>query len=851
MDSRGALKCSRSKLAADDSSFGSRANAACNYEHVLTTCKKGNLQMTTTIIDTVARRLRQAEGVQIYHEPPSMQAVDGRFADAATSGLSESLVAYVNSVYPRGLYTHQHRAIRQMLRGEHTVVATRTSSGKSLVYSLPVLDALCHDDDSTALFLYPQKALANDQLLKLKEAISVIPDLAPLAERSPYLASRYDGATEKGIRADVRKDVQLLLTNPDMLHMSMLQWHSSHWGRFFSQLKYVIVDECHAYRGIFGTNVAYILRRLRQLCAMYGSSPTFVATSATISQPEQHLERLTGLKFGCIGPDEDGSQQGLRKTWMIGGNDHFYDVGRKLAVKLADDGLTVLAFCQSRAAAERLTSQTSLPDAPNAVRVYRAGLDAKEREEIEQGLRTKAVKIVYATSALELGIDVGAIDVVICLGLPPNAMSLLQRAGRAARAGKEGAVVVIPANTPADAYFASKPEEYFSRNQESLVLDLTNRRVVHQHYACAAHENGGDECSLSMEVFGEAFEEVRKSRAAGLLDGVDIFYNSEPHGEVNIRSMLPGNFVLQLDGRKIGEIDGYHLLREAYRNAVYRHGGRAYRVQGVSSHKVTLRREYSGHDTQAYIHKQIREKRRFSIAEYSQVVLATVALDAKEFILHVLEKDRSGRVIKNWPKPGGMPEYRLPTYGTVLSIDHDYWACLTEELSAPVCRSALDSCARLLCSLFPVVSGPCDANDISASSQVIDRGGAAIYLYDLVYDGAELAMRAFDCMEDLVNKSLEQVNHCCCVGDEGCVRCVADPGAEGATSKEGTRRVLEAASKVMLAESPEVRRNELRAAERLAGESSIVCPGCQTQQRHGARFCDECGERIGVQNNGN
>ena len=211
-----------------------------------------------------------------------------------------------------------------------------------------------------------------------------------------------------------------MLTNPDMLHYAILAYPAN-WERFLSRLRYVVVDECHEYRGIFGTNVSYLFRRLRTLCRQYGSSPTFIATSATVQSPQEHMERLTGVPFACVGPDEDGSSQGERKFWMVRPAEHPHDAGRKITLALAEAGLTVLTFSPSRTAAERMIARSGRDNKeaePPFVRVYRAGLRAEEREEIEAGLRDRSVRAVFSTSALELGIDIGAIDVVVCVGLP-------------------------------------------------------------------------------------------------------------------------------------------------------------------------------------------------------------------------------------------------------------------------------------------------------------------------------------------------------------------------------------------------------------------------------------------------
>ena len=387
------------------------------------------------VISTVTRLLADTPGLSVCHDPPADPARPGAF-DPIPTGLHPELAACLARAYPGGLYRHQRAALDHILAGRHTVVATRTSSGKSLIYSVPVLNGILTDPDATALFLFPQKALANDQLQRLAALADSCPTLAALRAANPHLVARYDGATADAAKPAIRTQARILLTNTDMLHYAVLAWHDRHWQRFLGKLKCVVVDECHEYRGMFGTNVSYLFRRLRALCRRYGSSPTFVATSATVADPAAHLERLTGLPFACVGPDADGSRQGARKFWLVQSRqsppDHSYDVGRKLTLAMAEAGLSVLCFTTSRKATEQMSARSGGDKAdPPFVRPYRAGLLPEEREEIETGLKNGTVRAVFATSALELGIDIGALDAVVCVGLPTTMMSLWQRAGRA------------------------------------------------------------------------------------------------------------------------------------------------------------------------------------------------------------------------------------------------------------------------------------------------------------------------------------------------------------------------------------------------------------------------------------
>ena len=260
---------------------------------------------------------------------------------------------------------------------------------------------------------------------------------------------------------------------------------------------------------------------------------------------------------------------------------------RKLGLALAEAGLTVLAFCPSRVSAERMIARLSKSDKQedSYVCVYRSGLSGRQREKIEQGLRERTVRLVFSTSALELGIDIGSLDVVLCIGLPNSMMSLWQRAGRSARGGREGATVLIPANTPIDTYFSEHPEELFGRDHEPLVLNLTNQRIVCQHYACAVQEIGGDEERLVLEVTGPELAKVHQLRSEGKLNR-DEFYRADPHIEINIRTAGEGSYSLMLGDDRIGDIGSYHLIRESYRNAIYRRRRESLSSEGRDSRQT-------------------------------------------------------------------------------------------------------------------------------------------------------------------------------------------------------------------------------------------------------------------------
>jgi len=802
-----------------------------------------------SVIESVSSVLSNIEGTTMFFDPPADGPRPGKFAAIEESTLHSSLRGLLSSAAPDGLYTHQQQAIESVMKGNNTIAATRTSSGKSLIFSLPALDAVCRDSDSTALFLYPQKALANDQYAKLVSAIEQVPELAQLQKGKPYMVSRYDGSTPQESRKSIRDQVQFLITNPDMLHLGILQHHSTHWARFFANLKLIAIDECHEYRGIFGTNVSYILRRLRQICQAHGSDPRFIATSATVSDPQSHLRELVGQDFELIGADQDGSKQGRRKFWMVGGGEHYFEFGRKLAVSLVEKGLRVLAFCPSRIAAERMLAKMRKPDGElqDHVAVYRSGLKSSERELIESQLRDGTKKLVFSTSALELGIDIGGLDVVVCMGLPSSMMSLWQRAGRVARAGREGAIILVPGDSPLDAHYSRHPNELFNRNNEALALNLANERVACQHYACAVHETARGESALECSILGSTIQKIQELRDEGKLSRPE-FYCSDPHGEVSIRNTGESNYQLVCDNETVGEIGSFHLLREAPRGSLYRHNGMTYRVTDVIRGKkiVRLRAERTRNESVSMVRKKIRQKYPLSVREYTQITLSVARIDVTEFLQSVTEKDASGKTIRVTPGTG-MPTHYLPTEGVAIALRAGMIGSLQAQMKTRI-EVVLGSIERLMVNLFPIIAGPCDSQDFSSGIEKSNSGDLVLYLYDNVYDGVNLTSIAFDNVRQLLEKVEDRIHSCDCVDDCGCVRCIADPMREAPSSKQEALLVVGRLIAIFTGENPTTKTFPRPDAGIETISSEVECSKCQTLVLASAKFCSNCGNRNEEQN---
>jgi len=788
------------------------------------------------VIKTIEACLSEIEGLEIAYSkeypalgPPGLSAND--------LPIRPALKDYLTKTYPGGLFTHQHIALRRIFDGHNVVVSTRTSSGKSLIFTIPAFEAFLNDTLATSLFIYPQKALANDQLSKLQEVYRSVCSGSP----DDRLIARYDGATPQEVRPGIRDRCQFVLTNPDMLHYALLQYHDK-WARFFSKLRYVIVDEAHAYRGVFGTSVAYILRRLRCICQHYNSSPLFISASATIHQPRDHLRLLTGLEFFEVGPDQDESIQGRKKLWLLRSKMHYYQLGRVLTRLFVNRGLNCLTFCPSRVSAERFVADVSGADiADGKIRVYRAGLKASEREEIETGMKSGLVKGVFSTSALELGIDIGALDVALCVGLPNTMMSLWQRAGRVGRSGKEGGIIFVAADTPLDTYFSEHPDELFERGNEPLAVNLQNRRLVCHHLACSIQE-AGDEDSIDTNVLGENIKHALELRRSGRLSA-EVFYSDDPHMRTPVRSSDARNYKLMVADDEIGEIDPWHLIREAYPHAVYLHGGRPYRVTDIfkSSREIRLVPEHSRNLTDPRINTAVYTRRVRAVTKYPNIIVKMADFEVTERLVAVLEKNRSGDTIKQYTGSQGLAPHRLPTEGISVEVSPELCSRIEAEILASNRFSTVHAIERLIRGLFPVISGPCDTMDFNTFSEA-RFGKISWYLYDQVHDGIDLTIRAYRRVPELLAKALDRVESCTCEDDNGCFRCIRNPEEEEVSNKKDCVRVLNLLCHELLAEPTE----EVFDVDVLEEQEAFgKCPKCGARIRYDDKFCNNCGERLG------
>ncbi|MDY6847298.1 MAG: DEAD/DEAH box helicase [Chloroflexota bacterium] len=535
------------------------------------------------------------------------------------------------------LYEHQSQAFQKVIKGYNIAIVSGTASGKTLCYNLPVIDNLLKIPGGKALYLFPTKALSQDQLKNLQETLQgiSIPEIDQV--------NIYDGDTPQHLRPAIRKNTSIILTNPDMLHTGILPHHTA-WKDFFSSLRFVVIDEMHAYRGVFGSHVANVIRRLKRICRFYGSQPQFILTSATIANPKALAEGLIEKPVTVI--DQDGSPHG-EKHFLIY-NPPFVDKklgirqsslleGSLLAGELLEENIQTIVFGRTRRSIELILTylrQRDTSQNPNRVRGYRSGYLSKERRAIEEGLRRGDVQGVVTTSALELGVDIGGMDAAVLIGYPGSIAAARQQAGRAGRKLAPSLAVLVTSATAMDQYLARHPDYFFDRSPERALIAPNNLLILLQHIRCAAFE-------LPFQK-GEGFGAITAERLTAFLEllaqdgqlhhqGERFYWMADqyPAAGISLRNATPDNISLIVKGTYRNETIGQVDLNSAYwmvhPEAIYLHEGTAYQVDNLDldTGVAHLRRTTVDYYTQAQKETRVEEK---SQHKQSQVMGARRAL---------------------------------------------------------------------------------------------------------------------------------------------------------------------------------------------------------------------------------
>ncbi len=695
------------------------------------------------------------------------------------------------------LYTHQAAAIEAVEAGKNVVVVTPTASGKTMCYNLPVLSAILKNPDARALYLFPTKALSADQVSELYELIEAMG-----ADVKTYT---YDGDTPAAARRAIRQAGHIVVTNPDMLHSGILPHHTK-WVKLFENLRYIVIDEIHTYRGIFGSNLANVLRRLRRLCEFYGSRPQFILCSATIANPQELAQTLIGEDVVLV--DNNGAPMGQRHfvfynppvvNRQLGIRKGAVPEVRDIAGMLLRNGIQAITFARARVTVEILTRylkdmvRDPLGNA-GRVRGYRGGYLPTQRREIERGLRAGQIDAVVSTNALELGIDIGALDACVLCGYPGTIASAWQQAGRAGRRKGTSIVFFVASSAAIDQFIVTHPDYFLRQSPENALLNPDNLYVLLSHFKCAAFELPFEDG----EGFGSAPAPdtlLNYLTEANILRHVDGRYHwmadDYPASEISLRSAASENFVIiditnAAAHRVIGEMDRFTVPMLLHENAIYMHEGQQYQVEKLDfdACKAFVRQVDVGYYTDADLNVNLAP---LDVEEEREENGVTVALGEVRVLAHVsMFKKMRFDTHENL----GWGKVQLPD--TEMHTEAMWWT-LPEEVTASMTDDRLQNGMLGVANLLRIVAPlylMCAPQDIAVryevKSPITDR--PTMILYDNCPGGVGLSHKAFGMNRLLLEKCLDIVTHCGC--EHGCPSCAGPVGEIGTDGKAAAALIL-------------------------------------------------------------
>jgi DEAD/DEAH box helicase domain-containing protein len=738
------------------------------------------------------------------------------------------------------LYTHQAAALAHALAGEHVVVTTPTASGKTLCYNAPVLSTILADAASRAIYLFPTKALAQDQLAELHELTAHVNEAAG----TEIGVFTYDGDTPQDARRAIRTRAHIVLSNPDMLHSGILPHHPK-WAKLFENLRFVVIDELHAYRGVFGSHLANVLRRLRRVCRHYGSDPVFICSSATIANPRELAERLTERPFSLV--EESGAPRGEKLFLFVnppvvnrelGIRRSYLSEARRVAGEFLKRQLQLIVFCQSRLSTEILTTYLKddiegPPGTPEQVRGYRGGYLPLRRREIERGLREGQVRAVVATNALELGIDIGALDIVVMAGYPGTIASTWQRAGRAGRRQGRSAAVMVASSAPLDQFVVRNPSYFFDAAPEHALVNPDNLHILLDHIKCAAFELpfgagerfGREEVQEILQLLAEeGFVHLVEDGAQGQWNWTSESY---PADAVSLRSVSSDNFVIVDTTRGadiIGETDFTSALSTLHEKAIYIVEGRLFQVERLDfeGRKAYVRSVDCDYYTDAITYTRVTILDVFAAEGVAAAAGAPADASAgpageTDLAVPVVLAQKSHGDVRVVSRVVGFKKIKFYTNENVGSGELDlpeqqmhttsYWLTLPRQVMVTLPYSLddrRDGVAGLAFAMRQVAQLllMCDRRDIGISIGAGDEGpavGAGLTLQDLdeprifVYDsypgGIGFSEPLFGMHDELVAGTRDLISGCPC--DHGCPTCVGPVGETGPAAKQVALLILD------------------------------------------------------------
>lgn len=682
------------------------------------------------------------------------------------------------------LYTHQADAVEAARRGEHVAVVTGTASGKTLCYTIPVLETLDEDPNACALFLFPTKALAQDQLRGLVRFKEHSPEL-------PIVAGTYDGDTPQHTRKRLRENGNCILTNPDMLHSGILPRHTS-WGRFFGNLKYVVIDEIHVYRGIFGSHTANVLRRLWRICRHYGSSPQVIACSATIKNPGEHAAALTQVP--CTLVDDDGAPKGEKRFVLWNPPQIGETMERKssnaeakeIMVRLLKERVQAICFTRARVVAELLYRyirddlQRESPSLARAISAYRGGYLPKERREIERRLFEGELLGITSTNALELGIDIGGLDAAVMVGYPGSIASTWQQAGRAGRGGEASLAVLVAHHAPLDQFLMQHPHYFFGQSPERAIIDPDNPHFILPHLRAAVFELPllvSDE-----RLFGEAAPAVLDLLAQDdqiILRGDKWYWSGRskayPADDVSLRNATDNTYTIvdQTTGenRVIGSTDEVSAFTQLHTEAVYLHQGEPHFVSelNLTERIAYVHRADTDYYTQAISDQRIRIQEVQSEKEWQRARMGFGDVDVT-FIAYMYKKIKfDDRDSIGFGKLD-LPPIDLETCGMWLLPPRD--ALHDAQAAGRSPSEGMLGVANVVAEVLPLFA-MCDPHDVGALVDSSNTGAPTLFVYDRYPGGVGFAAKAYEMIDEIMEAACDLIHNCACL--QGCPSCVGSP----------------------------------------------------------------------------
>jgi DEAD/DEAH box helicase domain-containing protein len=782
-------------------------------------------------LQEVLARLEASRGPLAAGADPIVTAVERMPAVPAQYSpfpeqIDERLRAALTSRGITQLYTHQADAIGHTLGARNVVIVTPTASGKTLCYNAPVLDAVLRDPASRALYLFPTKALAQDQLAELQALAERIAEQSH-AEIGVFT---YDGDTPQDARRAVRARAHVVLTNPDMLHSGILP-HHPRWAKLFENLRFVVIDELHAYRGVFGSHLGNIIRRLHRVCRHYGSDPVFICSSATIANPRELAERLTGEPFELVersgaprgekfflfvNPPVVNAQLGIRRSYL--------SQTRQIALEFLKRNLQIIVFAQSRLTTEILTTYLKdayegPPGASDVIRGYRGGYLPLRRREIEKGLRDGDVRAVVSTNALELGIDIGALDVAVLAGYPGTIAATWQRAGRAGRRSSRSAAVLVASSAPVDQFIIRNPQYFFGASPEHALVNPDNLHILLDHVKCAAFELPFGEAETFGAQPGSDTSDLIDVQAVLSILGEEGFVHfaegqwnwtseSYPADAVSLRSVSSDNFVVvdrtpNQPERVIGETSFTSGPATLHEKAIYLVEGQLFHVErfDFDGRKAYVRSVECDYYTDAITYTRVTILDTFETAlprSHGDVHVVSRVVGFKKIKFYTNENVGSGEL--------DLPEQQMHTTAYWLTIPREVMAALpyaSDDRRDGVVGLAwaMKHVAQLLLM--------CDGHDIGLSIDggsldgSVRTGGAAgrtvgslemgvepnVFIYDNYPGGIGFSQPLYGMHETLVARTRDLIAACPC--ESGCPSCVGPEGNTGPHAKTVASRILD------------------------------------------------------------